>query len=249
MAIDISKLEKHYGKPSYEGRFGHMYLDGDGNVTIGVGHLIYQKPRNKRGVKTPVTTVDSVVKKRLAGINYTISIKYKDSKTKDESRKPTTKELEHAFKAVASRTPGYLGRAYEKLSNLAYKTNTASWPDYSYAQISIDDKEISRLFKEDVTAKIEDIKRVLPYCQGGKFDKLPVQAQEAIIDMAFNMGANGLKSKFTKFNDAMNANDFGKAANESERSGIQPERNRYVKELLLEAAKQYKLKKAVGAPK
>jgi hypothetical protein len=57
-----------------------------------------------------------------------------------------------------------LGRAYKKFANLAYKTNTADWPAYTYAQIFIDEKEISRLFKEDIEAKIADIKRVLPYC-------------------------------------------------------------------------------------
>jgi GH24 family phage-related lysozyme (muramidase) len=249
MALDIAKLEKHYGRPNYEGRFGHMYLDGEGHVTIGIGHLIFQKPRNKTGIKVSVTTVDDKTKKRLAGIHFRINIKYKDAKKKDETRAPTAAELEYAFKKVASRTPGYLGRAYEKFANLAYKTNTADWPDYADAQIDIDDKEISRLFKEDIEGKISDIKRVLPYCQGGKFDKLPEPAQEAIVDMAFNLGAVGLNKNFGKFNSAMAAGDYRKAANESERNNVQADRNKYVKDLLLKAAAETdKLKKAAGAP-
>lgn len=249
MAVNISKLEKFYGQPNIEGRFGHMYLDGEGHVTIGIGHLIYRKPKNKTGIKVSVTSVDANTKKQLAAINFKIKIKYKDTKVKDETRAPTSAELEYAFKKVASRTPGYLGRAYEKFANLAYKTNTADWPAYTDAQIYIEDKEISRLFKEDVEAKIADIKRVLPYCQGGKFDKLLEPVQEALVDMVFNLGAVGLNTKFTDFNKAMAAADYRKAANESERNNVQPDRNKYVKQLLQKAAQEMdKMKKASGAP-
>lgn len=53
--------------------------------------------------------------------------------------------------------------------------------------------------------------------------------------MAFNIGVGGLK-KFKKFNAAMTAKDYAKAATESNRTGIQVSRNEYVKALLNKAA-------------
>jgi hypothetical protein len=67
--------------------------------------------------------------------------------------------------------------------------------------------------------------------------------------MVFNLGAVGLNKKFTNFNKAMAAGDYRKAAKESERNNVQPDRNKYVKQLLQKAAVEMdKLKKAAGAP-
>ncbi len=237
MKLDIKKLETHYGHPAYEGRFGHMYLDGLGHVTIGVGHLLYQRPRSQSGIKLNVTSINGEQRVALSKVNFLITIEYKDPKKAKETRKPTPSELEYAFMKVASRNAGYLGRAYRKFSNLAYKDHASDWPDYKDAQIYISDSEISRIFTEDIETKVKELKQTFRFLKGNQFDLLPDKVQEALIDMSFNLGANGLKKKFPSFMDAIAKGDYLKASKESKRSGIQDSRNDYVKNLLIDAAK------------
>ena len=233
MAVDIKKLEQHYGNPAYEGRFGHLYLDGLGHVKIGVGHLVYQRQKSQVGMKLNLTSVTGAQRLSLSKINFLISIEYKDSKIAKQTRKPTQAELDYAFKKVASRSAGYLGRAYRKFSNLVYKNHAKDWPDYKEAQIYISDTEISRLFKEDIETKIKELKGAFLFLRGHQFDRLPSQVQEALIDMSFNLGANGLKKKFPGFMKAIAAKDYLEASKEAQRSGIQKARNDYVKNLLV----------------
>lgn len=59
MAVDIAKLYLHYSKDSSEGKFGHLYLDGIGHVTLGVGHLVWKRPKSLGKMTTSITTVIS----------------------------------------------------------------------------------------------------------------------------------------------------------------------------------------------
>jgi GH24 family phage-related lysozyme (muramidase) len=68
------------------------------------------------------------------------------------------------------------------------------------------------------------------------FDSCPVPAQRALVDMAYNLGVDGLKKKFPSFVAAWRDGDFALAAKESERSSSRAERNDATRNLLLEAA-------------
>lgn len=68
------------------------------------------------------------------------------------------------------------------------------------------------------------------------FDGYPSKVQLALYDMIFNLGQTKLQKNFPSFDAAIMARDWQKAADESHRSGIQQERNDYVRNLLEEAA-------------
>ena len=121
-----------------------------------------------------------------------------------------------------------------------YKDTKGVWSEYTDAQIYITEAEISRLFRKDVLSKISHLKAYFSYLSGNQFYSLPIEAQEALIDMVFNMGAGGLKRKFKAFNAAMANGDYLKTSQECRRARLQPSRNAYVKQLLIKAANQSK---------
>lgn len=67
------------------------------------------------------------------------------------------------------------------------------------------------------------------------FDRYPITAQFALVDMAFNLGTHGLVTKFPKFTKAVIAKDWATAAKESHRPQVQASRNATVRRWLEEA--------------
>jgi GH24 family phage-related lysozyme (muramidase) len=68
------------------------------------------------------------------------------------------------------------------------------------------------------------------------FDRYPIPAQRALVDMAYNLGVDGLRKKFPTFVAACRDGNFALAAKDSERSSSRKERNDATRSLLLEAA-------------
>jgi GH24 family phage-related lysozyme (muramidase) len=68
------------------------------------------------------------------------------------------------------------------------------------------------------------------------FDAFPPSAQEALLDMIYNLGAGGLVAKFPTFTREMRAGDWRDAAAQSHRAGLADTRNDYVRDCLLAAA-------------
>ena len=66
------------------------------------------------------------------------------------------------------------------------------------------------------------------------WNTFPEPAQQALFDMAFNLGTAGL-SKFPKMLAAVNAGDWETAAAECERQGISKQRNQATAALFLQA--------------
>ena len=67
-----------------------------------------------------------------------------------------------------------------------------------------------------------------------KWHTYPEPVQEALFDMAFNLGLGGLK-KFTTLLHAVNTGDWATAAAQCHRIGISEERNRATAALFLQA--------------
>lgn len=67
------------------------------------------------------------------------------------------------------------------------------------------------------------------------FDKFPVEAQRALIDMAYNCGVGGL-SKFHHMNAAIASGDWATAATECHRNSCREERNEWTRDMFLQAA-------------
>ena len=69
------------------------------------------------------------------------------------------------------------------------------------------------------------------------FDQYPQTVQFGLLDMAFNLGTNGLVTKSPSFKKAIEAKDWKKAATESNRPQVSAMRNATVKKWLEDAAK------------
>ena len=68
------------------------------------------------------------------------------------------------------------------------------------------------------------------------FDAFPAQAQEALLDMAFQLGARGLVNKFPHLVASVKARDWKTCAVQCHRAGIQEWRNVATADLFRHAA-------------
>jgi GH24 family phage-related lysozyme (muramidase) len=68
------------------------------------------------------------------------------------------------------------------------------------------------------------------------FDSYPVEAQTALLDMAFNLGLDGLARGYPRLHAAAEAGDWNACANECLRHGIQQARNDWTKQQFEQAA-------------
>ncbi len=90
--------------------------------------------------------------------------------------------------------------------------------------------DVTRVATADIAAFEAELRKTFP-----AWDSYPEPAQEAIFDMAFNLGVPGLRSKFPKFMAAVEARNWATAAAESERKGIADARNQEIAALLRQA--------------
>jgi type VI secretion system secreted protein VgrG len=68
------------------------------------------------------------------------------------------------------------------------------------------------------------------------YDAYPVQAQDALLDMAFNLGVHGLVAHFPRLKAAAEAQDWNTCAAQCHRNGISDSRNQKTVALFHEAA-------------
>ena len=102
-----------------------------------------------------------------------------------------------------------------------------------YTKLIITEQEINRLLGKH----IEYFKNGLFEHFNG-FDRFPVSAQEALFDMAFNLGLNGLFKKFPKMIRAAQNEKWEICAKECHRNGIGEARNDETRELFEKAYNQ-----------
>jgi len=100
----------------------------------------------------------------------------------------------------------------------------------SFTKTRMSDAAIDALLDSDVSAFIGQLKRALP-----EFDSLPDSVQEAVFDMAYNLGIGGLL-KYHHLMDALLKQDFKACAAECHRNGISEARNNETAALFLKAA-------------
>lgn len=98
--------------------------------------------------------------------------------------------------------------------------------------------EIDKLTNKHIDSFEGELKRIY-----SDFDTFPSEVKLALFDLIFNLGMTNLKNKWPTFNAAIKAKDWQKAADNSSRAApISAERNKYVKDLLEQAAKNNKAK-------
>jgi GH24 family phage-related lysozyme (muramidase) len=100
-----------------------------------------------------------------------------------------------------------------------------------FTTLHLTDATIDTLLTEDLERVVTGLTGKLP-----DYGSYPEKVQEALVDMAFNLGLNGLMTKFPKFIGHIKQRDWKAAAGECKRGGISDARNNEIKQLLLDAA-------------
>jgi GH24 family phage-related lysozyme (muramidase) len=119
-----------------------------------------------------------------------------------DGRPAAPEEVRADFASVSAKQPGLLDVRYA---------------DATRCRLSTD--EIMRIAEADVGRFEAQLAAIFP-----DWDSYPQPAQEALFDMAFNLGIGGLK-KFVRLLRAVEKRDWTTAATECRRNGIAEERN------------------------
>lgn len=122
----------------------------------------------------------------------------------------TKDEIKTEFEKISKLTKGHRAGSYKKDTKLDLPSSAIE---------TLLDSRIEKFKKE--------LKLMFP-----SFDQYPMTVQFALLDMAFNLGTNGLVTKFPSFKKAIEAKDWKKAASESNRPQVSSSRNATVKKWL-----------------
>lgn len=131
-------------------------------------------------------------------------------------KKASADDIKLDFETVSKQTKGKIASSYKVHTKL-------DLPDAAINTLL--DSRIAT-FKKELQVKFAD------------FGKYPITVQFALTDMAFNLGTNGVVTKFPSFTKAIKAKDWQKAANESNRPQVNQRRNKTVKDWLEAALKK-----------
>ncbi|MCV6590760.1 MAG: glycoside hydrolase family protein [Marinobacterium sp.] len=100
-----------------------------------------------------------------------------------------------------------------------------------YTHLELPEAKIDELLNQRIREFEQGLKRNFP-----EFDSYPITAQMAMMDMAFNLGVQGLVTKFPSMTRAIRRMDWKAAAKESHRRQVSDSRNAVVKQWFDEAA-------------
>lgn len=135
--------------------------------------------------------------------------------------------------AIGTRaSPREVEAEYENIRKLPYGY---AYPASSYAKhakLRIRQTDIDALTNRHISSFESELRLLYP-----GFNLYPTTVRLALFDMIFNLGMTKLRARFLKFNAAIAARNWAVAAQESNRPHIQALRNRYVRELLEQAAR------------
>jgi GH24 family phage-related lysozyme (muramidase) len=152
--------------------------------------------------------------KKLNDVNHAKKFGFINTKT---GKTATADEIKKDFETVKGNCKSnYKAKAYKKHTQLILSKGTIE------NQIKKDVDE----FERQLNQKIKN------------FKTLPPEVQQALIDMSFNVGTNGMVTRFPNLMKAINKKDWNKAAKESNRSDVSTDRNSYVRNLFLKASKR-----------
>ena len=169
-----------------EGSIPYMYLDTNGYVTVGVGHMM-----------RTVAAAQAL---------------------------PFERRADHA-----PATADEITAEYTKIAALPFGQSHDAESFEPYTTLELTSEEIDSLLDR----RIAEFETGLRQDFVG-FDNYPDRVRLGLMDMAFNLGNNGLVTKFPGFTAAARAQDWSKCAAECHRKGIRESRNKEVRELFEE---------------
>ena len=126
--------------------------------------------------------------------------------------RPSDGVIDLDYHRVSAAPKGQVAKDYEQLTT-----------------IRMSDQAITALLQSDIDLFSLHLNRELV-----GWEEYPEPAQEAIFDMAYNLGVIGLL-KFHRMLNACSEGDWATAAAESHRNGIPDERNEEIRQLFLNA--------------
>lgn len=151
------------------------------------------------------------------------ALPFVDRKTR---KKATKDQIKTDYETVRKQTKGRLYTFYKP-----------------HTKLDLPQVDIDRLLNARIDEFLKLLKGKFP-----DFDDYPMDAQEALFDMAYNLGVAKLMREFTKFVKAVKDQDWETAAAQCKRGGISETRNRHTRELFEKAAKSVSSTAATASP-
>lgn len=134
---------------------------------------------------------------------------------------PATKtEKESDWNTISQQEKNHQPAYYDQFAKL--KLNQEDINTYLDQKLQSCEKELMNLFTES------------------EYSHYPQKAQEALLDMIFNLGLTQFINKFPNLVNAVKKKDWKTAANECHRLGISESRNNEIKELFNQSVKNKK---------
>jgi GH24 family phage-related lysozyme (muramidase) len=191
-AINPGVFLRHLKHPDVENYLPYMYRDSEGNVTVGIGHLL-------------PTASDA---KNLNFFTRAPNVAAEDL------------DIERAFNRV-------------KKAPLPFDTVATAFERFSNIRISEAYANTLALDEMDEFQRILRTNAHLP-----EFETYPIAAKMAILDMAYTLGAKGMREGFPVFTSAVRRRNWKLAAQESHRKQPSAQRNQIVWDWLQQAARK-----------
>jgi GH24 family phage-related lysozyme (muramidase) len=234
-----SKLE------TFEKNVPWMYMDNatPQRVTVGVGNMFpdaksaealwdkfevvqgYSKNvKGKEGMASP-RKLDEYCREYRAANLKSPQLKFANRAEEEKWMKGVISKVYSAVKQAANPKLGAYG--YIDANKVSDPAFGEIWLRFKEAAgINLMKVRVDEEFIPQLRGKLTDAKGN-PY-----YDHLPPEAQQALIDLTYNAGIKNLL-KFKEMLTAIQEKDWKKAAEESKRKNVEPDRNKYVKELFL----------------
>ena len=133
---------------------------------------------------------------------------------RDSGAAATRDDIINEYRNLKSQQPGLVASRYKQ-----------------YTQLILPEATIDALLEQ----KIDEFSAGLQKELTG-FDNYPEPAKEALLDMAFNLGLNGLINKFPRLVASAKNQDWNGCAAECHRNGIGDARNQLTESLFKQAA-------------
>ena len=120
---------------------------------------------------------------------------------------------------------------FVNLSKQAFGQSFGASAFSQFTSIELTDESINSLLDKRIAEFEVGLKRHF-----GDFDTFPADARLGIMDMAFNLGINGLMTKFPTFVKGVNSENWDLCSAQCHRRGISDHRNEEVEALFKSAA-------------
>ena len=133
---------------------------------------------------------------------------------RDNGSQATAAEISQDYQSVAQQTSGRVASFYKQ-----------------FTKLDMPEDAINELLDTRIEGFEAGLRRDFP-----NYDSYPDEAKLGLMDMAFNLGNQGLVSKFPTFTRAARAQSWRTCAQECQRIGISDGRNAMTKQLFEDAA-------------